>query len=148
MRYALFIHFVLHSFLSKKHIQKMEPEDDYLWLLRRKTASPIKSPKARTNMWPFRNMDCLRANRRRSLHDDSLMAATTTTTTLGSRFESDRIGYRNQRAVVNDENSEMMMPRPDPVPMDYVEQAGSSNATGPPKKQVSFQLPASYYKRC
>ncbi|XP_019555420.3 putative protein tag-52 [Aedes albopictus] len=138
--------------MRKKHIQKMEPEDDYLWLLRRKTASPIKSPKARTNMWPFRNMDCLRANRRRSLHDDSLMAATTTTT-LGSRFESDRIGYRNQRAVANDENSEMMMPRPDPVPMDYVEQAGSSggprsNATGPPKKQVSFQLPASYYKRC
>ncbi|XP_058118067.1 putative protein tag-52 [Anopheles coustani] len=57
--------------LRKKHLQRLEPEDDILWLLRRKTASPERvqkqqpitpSKRRRHTMWPFKHINCLRLN--------------------------------------------------------------------------------------
>ncbi|XP_040164859.1 putative protein tag-52 [Anopheles arabiensis] len=49
--------------MRKKHLQRLQPEDDIMWLLRRKTASPdrIQKPEKarRRGLWPFRSMNCL-----------------------------------------------------------------------------------------
>ncbi|XP_050080473.1 putative protein tag-52 [Anopheles maculipalpis] len=54
--------------MRKKHLQRLEPEDDIMWLLRRKTASPDRVQKAdrfkkrRHMLWPFRSINCLEMN--------------------------------------------------------------------------------------
>uniref|UniRef100_A0A182QXL4 DH domain-containing protein n=1 Tax=Anopheles farauti TaxID=69004 RepID=A0A182QXL4_9DIPT len=52
--------------MRKKHLQRLEPEDDIMWLLRRKTTSPDKIQKAQTRrrrgLWPFHGMNCLQLN--------------------------------------------------------------------------------------
>uniref|UniRef100_A0A182YJF4 Uncharacterized protein n=1 Tax=Anopheles stephensi TaxID=30069 RepID=A0A182YJF4_ANOST len=55
--------------MRKKHLQRLEPEDDIMWLLRRKTASPdrIQKPdrlkRRRSMLWPFGSINCLEMNR-------------------------------------------------------------------------------------
>uniref|UniRef100_A0A182MXU9 DH domain-containing protein n=1 Tax=Anopheles dirus TaxID=7168 RepID=A0A182MXU9_9DIPT len=52
--------------MRKKHLQRLQPEDDIMWLLRRKTTSPDRIQKVqagrRRGLWPFRNMNCLDLN--------------------------------------------------------------------------------------
>lgn len=128
--------------MRKKHIQKLEPEDDYLWLLRRKTASPIKSPKARSNLWPFRHMDCLKANRR-SWQDPPVATNRPRSAT--------NLDYQNRRALnaeSNDENSSFKLQEASTSGVVDVQRVVGPRVTATGnKKQVSFQLPASYYKR-
>ncbi|XP_055536093.1 putative protein tag-52 [Wyeomyia smithii] len=116
--------------MRKKHIQRLEPEDDYLWLLRRKTASPQKSPKSHSR-WSFRGMDCLKSNR--SFQEDPVVPVQ----------ESPADTFLNRRAIQssNDENSAIVV-----TPMTGEPQQGISGV-GSGRKHVHFQLPASYYKR-
>ncbi|XP_053685678.1 putative protein tag-52 [Sabethes cyaneus] len=124
--------------MRKKHIQRLEPEDDYLWLLRRKTASPQKSPKPRAKLWSFRNMDCLKTNR--SFQEEPMQIERSSTSTNG---------FLNQRALEScsrDENSSPSIP---PRGMDESIRTAQiySSTVVSGRKHVHFKLPASYYKR-
>ncbi|XP_058831072.1 putative protein tag-52 isoform X1 [Topomyia yanbarensis] len=111
--------------MRKKHIQRLEPEDDYLWLLRRKTASPTSPAKSRrSGLCSLRHLDCLKANR--SFQDDSIVT--------GSTLRSP--DYLNRRAHVDPKRDETMFCRDSNSPRVQ---------TG--RKHVHFQLPASYYRR-
>ncbi|XP_039433423.1 putative protein tag-52 [Culex pipiens pallens] len=126
--------------MRKKHIQRLDPEDDYLWLLRRKTASPQKSPKAHrpgSSLWPFRQLNCLKANR--SFQDESMV----TVTSPLRRPES----LLNQRAVEAAAAASPQSNEPYQRRIDVAAPGSSGAPQGTGRKQVHFQLPASYYKR-
>ncbi|XP_058064737.1 putative protein tag-52, partial [Anopheles bellator] len=48
--------------MRKKHLQRLEPEDDISWLLRRKALSPDRIQRPRRKLWPFKHLDCLKHN--------------------------------------------------------------------------------------
>ncbi|XP_053678688.1 putative protein tag-52 [Anopheles nili] len=65
--------------MRKKHLQRLEPEDDIMWLLRRKALSPDrvqKRTKQRRVLWPFKSINCLKLNQ--SLGESSAMEANVT----------------------------------------------------------------------
>uniref|UniRef100_A0A182J5D1 Uncharacterized protein n=1 Tax=Anopheles atroparvus TaxID=41427 RepID=A0A182J5D1_ANOAO len=75
--------------MRKKHLQRLEPEDDIMWLLRRKMASPERiqkqplTPSKRRHgggMWPFKHINCLNLNT--SLGEPSEYAMATPSATI------------------------------------------------------------------
>ncbi|XP_055597076.1 putative protein tag-52 [Uranotaenia lowii] len=127
--------------LRKKHIQRLEPEDDYLWLLRRKTASPPQSPAKRyQRSWSLRKLDCLKAMNS-SYQEDTMSSVKVNY--LGNTPNKKLLNQRaTSAAAALDENRSMIQlqtygesPKPGP------------SADGTRRKHVHFQLPASYYKR-
>ncbi|XP_058465083.1 putative protein tag-52 isoform X2 [Malaya genurostris] len=114
--------------MRKKHIQRLEPEDDYLWLLRRKTASPTSPVKTRRiGLCSFRHLDCLKANR--SFQDNAIV-----TDTMQTRSRVNFEATHDENSICQDTEK-------------ISEELNDSQRIRSSRKHVHFKLPASYYRR-
>uniref|UniRef100_A0A182PC61 DH domain-containing protein n=1 Tax=Anopheles epiroticus TaxID=199890 RepID=A0A182PC61_9DIPT len=95
--------------MRKKHLQRLQPEDDIMWLLRRKTASPDRIQKQggrRRGLWPFSSMNCLRLNQSVGETSGSVVqrqsrfpqATTPASSTIGVDHQSDEVDKAEEQA--------------------------------------------------